>query len=325
MTRTFPTHRRLAVSGLLVILFWGVAPRLCSGQRPESYFDLSNAAVPKREIRSGGPPKDGIPAITHRRFVQADRAHFLRPSDRVIGVVIGNEARAYPLKILERHEAVNDSLGEVPFAVTYCPLCDSSAVFDRRLGEKPVELGISGLLYNSNVLLYDRSGRGRESLWSQMASQAVAGPRRGRTLTTLPLEVTTFGDWKRRHPQAEVLSTNTGYRRNYDRSAYARYYNSPRLMFPVRPLDKRLPLKTRVLGVWTKDAARAYPVAALSEAGEDGRMEQELDGRSFTVRVNPKAESLRIEQAEGGLQWVYSYWFAWAAFHPQTEIHKPGR
>lgn len=124
--------------------------------RGPAAFDLEKANVPVDEIHSGGPPKDGIPALTNPEFIAGNQASYLGPSDRVIGVVAGSEARAYPLRILNYHEIVNDRIGQLSIAVTYCPLCDSAAVFDRRtpLGER--EFGVSGLLYNSNVLLYDR-------------------------------------------------------------------------------------------------------------------------------------------------------------------------
>jgi hypothetical protein len=172
-----------------------------------------------------------------------------------VGVVFGKTAKAYPLKILDYHEAVNDRGGDVPFAVTYCPLCDSAAVFDRRTNDGVIEFGISGLLYNSNVLLYDRRKDGKQSLWSQMMTNSVAGPRVGKSLQTLPLELTTWADWSARHPKTEVLSTETGHHRDYSRSPYASYFGDDRLMFPVKPLDKRLPLKSRVLGVWSNKTA----------------------------------------------------------------------
>ena len=280
-------------------------------------FDLENATVRRDRIRSGGPPVDGIPAISKPRFATADAARFLLPQDRVIGVVIEDKARAYPLKILDYHEAVNDRIGDVPFAVTYCPLCDSAAVFDRRGDAGETEFGISGLLFNSNVLLYDRQ---RESLWSQVKSESIAGPRVGETLGALPMELTTWDDWRARHPQTEVHSTNTGHRRDYNRSPYANYFASPQLMFPVDPLDRRLPAKTRVLGVWGPESQRAYPVSAFESARQPLELGQQLDGREFTLVYNPRARSLRIIDADEGLQWMYSFWFAWAALRPETEV-----
>ena len=221
------------------------------------------------------------------------------------------------MKILNYHEVVNDRLGGRPIAVTYCPLCDSAVVFDRRteLGEH--EFGVSGLLYNSNVLLFDRGGQ-PESLWSQMMAQGVSGPAAGVSLTPLPAELTTWRDWATRHPQTTVLSSRTGHARDYRASPYQQYFDSPRLMFPVRPLDNRLPLKEPVLGVWTDEAARAYPVSAF---GREARIvEQELDGRRFTLEFDPQPNTVRVLHADEGLHWMYSFWFAWHAFQPETEI-----
>lgn len=290
---------------------------------PFQTFDLENATVPRDEIRSGGPPVDGIPSLTDPKFVSAEKATFLKPTDRVIGVVFGKTAKAYPLKILDYHEAVNDKAGDVAFAVTYCPLCDSAVVFDRRTRDGVIEFGISGLLYNSNVLLYDRRKDGKQSLWSQMMTKSVAGPRVGKSLKTLPLELTTWADWSARHPGTQVLATETGYGRNYSSSPYTGYFRSDRLMFPVKPLDKRLPLKTRVLGVWSNRSARAYPLSAFAKQKKPLKLKQTIDGKSFTLACHPSAESLRITRADDGVEWVYSLWFAWAAFHEKSEIYKP--
>jgi hypothetical protein len=290
-------------------------PVQLSGSPPA--FDLRTLVVDKREILSGGPPKDGIPALTNPRFIKAADAGYLRPDDRVIGLVIGEDARAYPLAILNYHEIVNDTVGKTPVAVTYCPLCDSAVVFDRRtpLGER--EFGVSGLLYNSNLLMYDRGGK-PESLWSQVKTQGVSGPAANKGLTTLPLELTTWKDWSSRYPGTAVLSTQTGYRRDYASNPYADYFQRKDLMFPAKPSSDKLPAKSRVLGVWTDNSARAYPESAFSR--DHIRITQELDGKNFTIQYNPDARSLRVAEADDGIRWMYSFWFAWYAFRPETEV-----
>lgn len=289
---------------------------------PELEFDLTNASIPRNQISSGGPPKDGIPALTDATFVTASRAKFLKPDDRVIGVTIGREAKAYPLKILNYHEVVNDRVGGRPLAVTYCPLCDSVAVFDSRTADGPIEFGVSGLLYNSNVLLYDRSQDKPESLWSQMMSESISGPRVGQTLLTLPVELTAWSDWRARHPDTSVLSPDTGHRRNYSRNPYAGYFGGARLMFPVQPVDtnKRLPPKAQVLGVWAGEAARAYPLSAFAPIRQPQEFSETLAGRQFTLHYDPRHRSLRVIHSDAGLQWMYAFWFAWYAFHPETEL-----
>lgn len=290
-------------------------------QRGTLGFDLRNATIPQNEIRAGGPPQDGIPALSSPRFVKVDEVDYLDDEDRVIGVQIGSEARAYPIPILNLHEIVNDRIGDVPFMVTYCPLCDSAAVFDRRtpLGER--EFGVSGLLYNSNVLMYDRGGQ-PESLWSQVLGEGVSGPAAGEKLNALPMELTTWRQWKSSHPETLVLSTKTGHARNYRRNPYAGYFNTPNLMFPVRPLDQRLPAKTPILAVWTSDGkSNAHPIAA-GKADASFIGEYSVGGRSYSVAFDRNTETARIVESDEGVYWMHSFWFAWSAFHPGAEVVK---
>jgi len=282
-------------------------------------FDLSGLTLPRNQVRSGGVRKDGIPAINLPKFVVASKASYLQDEDRVIGVAIGGQAKAYPLKILDLHEAVNDHLAGQPIAVTYCPLCDSAVVFDRRQAGRQIELGVSGLLYNSNVLLYDRGEAGQESLWSQIESQAVSGPAASQPLQRLPLEVTRWSAWRERHPQTLVLSQDTGHHRRYDRSTYAGYFQNSRLMFPVSHQDERLPHKTPVLGVTAGGLAMAFEVEAYLARAEL-RSTHQLAGKQFTVVGDPEGRSLRVEQADEGVEWLYAFWFAWVAFEPDTKL-----
>jgi len=138
-------------------------------------FDLSQLSIPIGELRFPGLSKDGIPALTNPALIPADEASALPPEARVIGAVVEGEARAYPLRILNRHEIVNDRIRDVPVAVTYCPLCDSAVIFDRRTPRGEREFGVSGLLYNSNVVMYDRGGD-PESLWCPKESPARGIP-----------------------------------------------------------------------------------------------------------------------------------------------------
>ena len=285
-------------------------------------FDMSQAKIPVDKVMHGGPPKDGIPALTNPKFVKAADATFLAPEDKVIGVANKDQSKAYPLKILDSHEAVNDHLGEQPVAVTYCPLCDSSAVFDRRLGGQEVEFGISGLLFNSNVLMYDRAATGPESLWSQMAASAVTSQQSGQQLRRLPLEVTTWSDWNNRYPGTLVLSTETGYERRYQQRGYQEYFTSPQLMFPMEPLDDRLPAKTPVLGVTYQEYQRAYPLSTFAKRGQRDLTDQ-IAGKQLTLRYDSEHESLRVVEADAHIQWMYSFWFAWSAFYPETTIWQP--
>ncbi len=292
--------------------------------RPEPPFNLDKTLVPVKEIDNGGPPKDGIPALNSPDFVTAQKANYLKPGDRVIGITNGQEARAYPLKILNYHEIVNDRLGDTPVAVTFCPLCDSAAVFDRRVPFGEREFGVSGFLYNSNVLMYDRGGD-PESLWSQVMSTGISGPGHSQSLKPLPLELTTWADWRERNPQTLVLSIRTGHSSPYHTTPYKSYLESSNLMFAVNRTDDRLPSKSPVLGVWTASAAKAYPLAAFAaKAGSQQTMqfEDEVGGIPLTIEYRSGPNSLRVLSAGEGVHWLYSFWFAWYAFHPETEIHQ---
>lgn len=328
-TPEFPTRRRLnllltlllGLSALAVLVYsWDrLAARLHAQfpGLPDRSLRFDKLLVPRAEVLPGGVPMDGIPAINRPAMLSAEEARYLRPGDRVIGVKLSDKARAYPLKVLAQHEIVNDQIADLPVAVTYCPLCDSAALFDRRVGDKTYEFGVSGLLYNSNVLMYDRDEQGG-GLWSQLMAQGISGATSGASLKPLPLELTTWSDCRGRHPQTQVLAVEANSERRYDNDPYRNYFASPNLMFPARPLSSRLPAKQRVLGVWTDKAAKAYPLSALAKF--DRPLGERIEGKKFTISFDPKAKSARIEQADDGVQWAYSFWFAWYAFHPKTEV-----
>lgn len=305
-----PSRAALAASALLLIL---VAPTAGHGGRPGGPIDLTPSSIPTDQILSGGPPKDGIPALLKPTFVAADDASFIRGEDVVVGLEIDGHARAYPLKILNWHEIVNDELGDLPVAVTYCPLTGSAVVFDRRVNGKPLSFGVSGRLYQSNVLMYDHQSDG---LWSQLAGAAVTGKRTGTQLDNIPAQVTTWRRWREDHPDTSVLSPDTDHSRDYDRNPYAGYEASPSVMFPVEQHDDRLPTKARVLGVVLDGQARAYPHDELARAG--GSASDELVGRVVELRLDGASASAH---ASGRLLPAVSvYWFAWAAFHPDTSV-----
>jgi hypothetical protein len=171
------------------------------------------------------------------------------------------------------------------------------------------------------VLLYDRGGK-PESLWSQVKTEGISGPAANKGLTTLPLELTTWKNWGSRYPGTMVLSTDTGHRRDYARNPYANYFKSKDLMFAAKPSSDKLPAKSRVLGVWTDKSARAYPESAFSQ-DRTRRITEELDGKKLTIEYDSDARSLRVIEAEEGVHWMYSLWFAWYAFHPETSFYIP--
>lgn len=285
-------------------------------QPPPPEFDLSQLSIPALEIAHGGPPKDGIPAITKPKTISAQEARFLGENDRVIGVAWSGQARAYPISILTQHEIVNDTLGDAPIAVTYCPLCDSAIVFDRTTDIGVKEFGVSGLLYNSNVLMYDRSEQ--ESLWSQMKMEGVSGPAKGIKLQALPMQLTSWSAWLATHPDTDVMSTELGFQRDYRTNPYASYFQQYGLMFPAQPQDGRLPLKERVIAIWDGEDSVVVPASYFD--GKVGSTSLRINGKQVEVEYEPSIDSLRIIATDKDVQWANSFWFAWYAFHPTTSI-----
>ncbi len=219
------------------------------------------------DILSGGPPRDGIPSIDNPQFVtQTEAEAWLQGTEPVVAVDLAGEARAYPLQILTWHEIVNDTIGDLPIIVTFCPLCNSAIVFERTLDGEPVEFGTSGLLRNSDLIMYDRR---TETLWQQFTGEAIVGDKVGTTLTFLPSSLISFNDFRTAYPDGVVLSQETGFDRDYGRNPYAGYDsigNTPFLF--TGDLDGRLQAVERVVTVSLDEGTDvAYPLSVLSEAG----------------------------------------------------------
>ena len=281
--------------------------------REENGFSLVPALVPEEEILLGGPPRDGIPALEAPRSVAADAADW-DDDEHVVGVALGGEARAYPLAILVWHELVNDALGGRPILVSYCPLCSTAIVFDRRIAGKPRRFGVSGLLYKSDLLLYDRE---TESLWSQIAATAITGPSRGKRLELVRSRVMSWSRWRARHPETRVLTRETGHARDYGSTPYPDYAASSQLRFPA-PWDPRYHPKMPTVGVRLRSGeARAYPAAEVVAAGGDVR--DRFAGHAIQVAYDPEEGSFHVE-APPGVEVIEGFWFAWSAFHPDTSV-----
>jgi hypothetical protein len=282
-------------------------------------FDLGQRSVELRLVVAGGPPRGGIPALTGPATEAASQASWLADDDRVVGVVINGQARAYPLRLLNWHELVNDSLGDTPVVVSWCPLTASAVVFDRRVGGRELSFGVSGLLYQGNVLMYDRDG---ESLWSQLGGASVAGTSNGSKLSVLPSRVTRWQEWKRQHPDSSVLSLDTGHSRDYSRNPYATYETSDDLMFPVDMIDGRLRRKQKVLGLQLGGASRAWSLTDLAAAPDgvapDGGLLDSVGGHRVKVFVDERGP--RVFEGDRELASTVVYWFAWSAFNEQTSL-----
>ena len=229
--------------------------------------------IPLDEIISGGPPKDGIPPIDNPKFVSVKEAgNFLDDEEPGLGVVIKGEARFYPYQILVWHEITNDTIQGEPVLVTYCPLCATGITFERKISTtgEVTTFGTSGKLWQSNLLMYNRTKTGeedKESLWSQVLGEAVVGEFTGTKLRIIISDTIRFGDWKKLHPDTKVLSRDTGSSRPYGTDPYGDYYTSGSIIFPLANQDDRLELKDFVLGIEINNKFKAYESQATARAG----------------------------------------------------------
>jgi hypothetical protein len=246
----------------LALVLMVIALSALSAQAGPLRTDLTKALVPLEEIVSGGPPPDGIPAIDRPKFVSTREADaWLPPKEPVLAVRVGDDARAYPLRILIWHEIVNDRVGGKAVAVTYCPLCSSGLVFDPVVGGTTLDFGTSGMLYKSDLVMYDRK---THSLWAQMEGRAIVGELAGTRLTLIPANTIAYEDFKAAYPGGKVLSLDTGHQRHYGFNPYSAY-DQPNLdpfLLKGSP-DRRRPPKERVVGVTVVNTARAYPWPVL--------------------------------------------------------------
>ena len=340
--------------------------------------DRNNQAFPPplidpQSIRSGGVPPDAIPAIDDPKFVPIDLADFVKDDEGVVIVDIGGVVRAYPIQILIWHEIVNDSIADVPVTITYCPLCNSALAFDRRVGNRVLDFGTSGELYQSALVMYDRQ---TESLWAHFTGQGLVGHYAGVELSPIPAQMLSFAQVKVDYPEAMVLTRETGTRRAYGTNPYIAYdeeSSGPIDAFFEGEVDPRLAPKERVIGVVLDDEAYAIRIAdpdstslvelavaerdlvifqqpglssALDRAsvstgrhvGQTGAfLARDADGRNLTFTV----DGGRFLDNETGTEWsltgkavsgelvgqqleavpqLNTFWFAWAAYHPDTEI-----
>jgi hypothetical protein len=300
------------------------------GRDPASYgFVLEPCLVPRDLLVASGMPKDGLPAladpatwsVAEATAASSRRTRFLVPHDRVIGVKVEGKARAYPLRILVWHEVANDTLAGVPIAVTYNPLCDSAVVFRRTVGARALTFGVSGLVFDSDLVMYDREARPqRESLWSQLLFKAIAGPAAGSgaTLAVLPISVETWADWRRENPDTTVLAPDPRMAARYASDPYTSYFGNDLVRFPVRPLPSPTlyPLKSPVVAIGTPGAWRAFPFSTLTGAvSESPRTSANAPDAALSVRPDVPTVAVDTTRLAPGTGVVYASYFAWYATH----------
>ncbi len=324
--------------------------------RPGALDTDQTCSLPTKDLRAS-LPRDVIPALSDPPLVGAAEAAYLSGEDRVLGLLVGSRAVAVPLRIIQYHEIVNFDQFDTPIAVTYCPLTGSGIVFDRtETGGAP--FGVSGLLLFNNLVMFDR--RDEESLWPQMGRSAGCGPADGALLSTLPALEISWAGWTALHPETKVVSTDTGFRRDYGTDAYGNYdaVDNTNLLYAME-VDDRLPMKERVLGLPSGSgvavpfsrlddgaAVRAVQVGPLNNvvvfwhreygAAMAYQVPERLRPEGFTVRdgrildaatesvwdVDGRAVSgeLRGMRLAPFRDAYVAFWFAWAAFQPQTTI-----
>ena len=320
---------------------------------------LSHFRIRPEEIEWGGVTKDGIPALDRPGFIEAAKTTFWKDEERVFGIYLGGEAKAYPHRILDAHEMANDVVGGRHVSLAYCTLCGSGILYDAdhpsRGGGEPFTFGSSGLLYRSNKLMYDRP---TNSLWNQLTGEPVSGrlAESGIRLSVLPLVVTTWGEWRKEHPDTLVLDPGkTGFRRDYEKSPYESYFESSETMFPVWLTSDRLKMKEVVFALVVNGKPKAYPIEILKREGlthdavggkpivlvtsrrsgavrafesagkkfrvaGEGRLVEEITGTHFTI----EEENLVAETGEQlpRIAGHNAFWFGWYAFFPTTEIYE---
>jgi hypothetical protein len=306
------------------------------------------------EIEWGGVRKDGIPALLYPRHIPAARADYLKGKDRVFGVFLNGEARAYPHRILDWHEMCNDLVGGAPVSLSYCTLCGAGILYDGRVGEETYTFGSSGMLYRSNKLMYDRQ---TESLWNQLTGEPVSGQLAdsGIRLRVLPLVVTTWEEWLKRHPDTLVLDIDTGFNRDYSRGPYEDYFKSKDTMFPVWLTRDDLPAKEVVFALVVNGRPKAYSLETLKK---EGITHDRLGGKDLVLVTNKDSGAVRAYASSGkrfkagstdtqlieegsGVVWKLgeealqaegqrlerqpghmAFWFGWFAFYPTTEVYR---
>ena len=241
-----------------------------------------------------------IPSLVNPAMVEGEEAAYLESTDRVFGVSINGDARAYPLRIMNWHEMANDVVGGVPVALAYCTLCGSGILYDTDVNGHTYTFRSSGLLYFSNKLMYDLTTGG---LWNQFTGVPVTGSllESGVRLNIRPVTLTTWGDWLASHPDTLALDINTGYQRNYSSegdpgAAYTEYYGSPDLWFPVGEYDDRLQVKDVVYGIEIGGEAKAYPVEAV---GREGLVNDEVGGTELVLVGNPGTKTVVAYERTG--------------------------
>ncbi len=271
------------------------------------------------DLELGCPGKDCIPSIDNPVFDSAqEAAEWMESDDIVFGLSYNGVTRAYPQRILNWHEIVNDQVGDTPVAITFCPLCGTAIAFERIVNGTEAEFGVSGRLYNSNLVMYDRL---EESYWQQADGRAIIGPAAARQekLSRVPISTVTWEQWRAEHPDTEVLSRETGYTRDYDRYPYGTYEENDEIYFGIQNSDERLPIKEVVYGFTVNDQPVAYTEEYLLQ---NASVSDTIGSEEVTVTTSPDGTVIMSTADGEEIVPLRTFWFAWAAFHPDTLLRQ---
>ncbi len=282
--------------------------------------DFTGAKVKKEDLLQGCTGQDCIPSIDDPKFESINEAdNWLEDTDTVFAIDYKNEQRAYPQRIMNWHEIVNDEVQGEPIAVTFCPLCGSALAFERKVNEVITEFGVSGKLHDSDLVMYDRF---EGNLWQQITGEGIVGPaaRRNETLKQIHISTTNWQTWKKENLNGVILSRETGFSRNYDAYPYGTYEQDDELYFGVKNLNKKLQIKTVVYGVSINDARKAYPETIFEKdsvitdtlGNANIKLEKTRSGKIIVTNLNTGEDIIPIRL----------FWFAWATFNPDTLIYE---
>jgi hypothetical protein len=311
---------------VLVAGLWALASAVSLSAQKATIngFVVEETSIPLPHIVRAAPAKDSIASLDKPTFVGASDATWLSDNDEVISVTMGIDTRAYPLRLLVWHEVVNDQFGDEALAITYSALSGSAVVFKpgKTKAGAPRSFGVSGLLYNSCLLMYDREN---EELWSQLRMQGVSGSVMDEPLELVLSSRMTWKAWKSKYPVGQVLSKETGAEINYlDEWPYGDYATQAETIFPFDINRDELPTKERLIAMVNGDSARCWPLKKLQEKKQ---IYDALGALPISVTYDEKSGSVKIADITTGkeLPYVSVFWFAWQAFYPDTSVWIPLR
>lgn len=322
----FATHRAVASMAAAFVLLASASAALADAAEqwktewPRT--DFSRTTVDLAEIRSGGPPKDGIPSIDDPRFVAVGEADGLAPTEPVLSLVIGDEARAYPLRVMIWHEIVNGVVAGVPVTVTYCPLCNTGIVFDRRLDGRTLDFGTTGKLRHSDLVMYDRQ---TESWWQQYGGEAIVGALAGKTLKMLPSRLESWASFRERAPEGRVLVPNDPNLRAYGYNPYVDYDQAAAPFLFSGDLPKDVPAMMRVVAVgkqaWTLPLVRAKGTIEASGLTIGWRAGQASALHTPEIANGADVGNVTVQRNGEDVVHTVTFAFAFFAFAPDGVLH----